>query len=51
MGVSPAGYYARRSRSESLRMVANRASLTEIRRLHVAHRETLWRTEDPPGLA
>jgi putative transposase len=38
MGVSPAGYYAWRGRPESLRKTANRALLTEIRRVHIAHR-------------
>ena len=38
MGVSPAGYYAWRGRPESLRKTANRALLTEIRRVHMAHR-------------
>jgi putative transposase len=37
-GVSPAGYYAWRSRPESPRKAANRALLAEIRRLHLAHR-------------
>jgi putative transposase len=34
LGVSPAGYYDWRSRPESLRSVANRALLTEIKRIH-----------------
>ena len=38
MGVSPAGYYAWRGRPESPRKTANRALLTEIRRVHLAHR-------------
>ena len=38
MGVSPAGYYAWRRRPESFRQAANRALLSEIRRLHLAHR-------------
>ena len=38
MGVSAAGYYAWRGRPESPRKAANRALLTEIRRLHLAHR-------------
>ena len=38
LGVSPAGYYAWRGRPESLRKTANRALLTEIRRVHMAHR-------------
>jgi putative transposase len=38
MGVSPAGYYAWRSRPESPRKAANHALLTEIRRVHTAHR-------------
>jgi putative transposase len=38
MGVPPAGYYAWRGRPESPRKAANRALLTEIRRLHTAHR-------------
>ena len=44
MGVSPAGYYAWRGRPESLRKTANRALLTEIRRVHAA----LWLTPWPP---
>jgi putative transposase len=38
MGVSAAGYYAWRGRRESPRKAANRTLLTEIRRLHLAHR-------------
>jgi HTH-like domain len=38
LGVSPAGYYAWRGRPESLRKTANRALLTEIRQVHMAHR-------------
>lgn len=38
MGVSAAGYYAWRGRPESPRKTANRALLTEIRGLHLAHR-------------
>src|ERR1700724_4278110 len=38
LGVSPAGYYAWRGRPESLRKMANRALLTEFRRVHMAHR-------------
>ena len=38
MDVSPAGYYAWRGRPESLRKAANRALLTEIRRVYIAHR-------------
>ena len=38
MGVSPAGYYAWRGRPESPRKMANRALLTEIRRVHTTHR-------------
>jgi transposase InsO family protein len=38
MGVSPAGYYAWRGRPDSLRKTANRVLLTEIRRVHMAHR-------------
>ena len=38
MGVSAAGYYAWRGRPESPRKTANRALLTEIRRVHTAHR-------------
>src|ERR1019366_3370707 len=37
-GVSPAGYYAWRDRPESPRKAANRALLTEIQRVHAAHR-------------
>jgi putative transposase len=38
LGVSPAGYYAWRSRPESSRKVANCVLPTEIRRIHTAHR-------------
>jgi putative transposase len=38
MGVSPAGYYGWRRRPESFRQAANRALLSEIRRLRLAHR-------------
>jgi len=38
LGVSPAGYYAWRSRPESHRKAVNRALLAEIRRGHAAHR-------------
>src|ERR1700730_8653965 len=38
MGVSRAGYYAWRGRPESPRKMANRALLTEIRRVHTTHR-------------
>jgi HTH-like domain len=38
MGVSPAGYYAWHGRPESPRKAANRVLLTEIRRIHTAHR-------------
>jgi putative transposase len=38
MGVSPSGYYAWRGRPESPRKLANRALLTEIRRVHTTHR-------------
>src|ERR1700745_1285588 len=38
MGVSAAGYYVWRSRPESSRKAANRVLLSEIRRLHLAHR-------------
>jgi putative transposase len=38
MGVSAAGYYAWRGRPESSRKAANRVLLSEIRRLHLAHR-------------
>ena len=38
MGVSPAGYCAWRGRPESPRKAANRGPLTEIRRVHLAHR-------------
>jgi putative transposase len=37
MSGSKAGYYAWRGRPESPRKAANRALLTEIRRLHAAH--------------
>jgi transposase InsO family protein len=38
LGVSPAGYYAWRSRPESHRKAVNRALLAEIRRVHATHR-------------
>jgi transposase InsO family protein len=38
LGVSPAGYYAWRSRPESHRKAVNCALLAEIRRVHAAHR-------------
>lgn len=38
LGVSPAGYYAWRGRPESPRKTANRALLTEVWRVHIAHR-------------
>jgi putative transposase len=38
LDVSPAGYYAWRSRPESHRKAVNRALLAEIRRVHAAHR-------------
>src|ERR1700730_1271753 len=38
LGVSPAGYYAWRSRPESHRKAVNRALLAEIHRGHAAHR-------------
>lgn len=38
MGISPAGYYAWRGRPESPGKAANRALLTEIQRVHAAHR-------------
>ena len=38
LSVSPAGYYAWRSRPESHRKAVNRALLAEIRRVHAAHR-------------
>jgi putative transposase len=37
-GVSPAEYYAWHGRPESPRKAANRVLLTEIRRVHTAHR-------------
>ncbi|MBK1842108.1 IS3 family transposase [Azospirillum sp. YIM B02556] len=39
LGVSPSGYYAWRTRPESLRKAANRQLLDDIRRLHADHRE------------
>jgi putative transposase len=38
LGVSPARYYAWRSRPESHRKAVNLALLAEIRRVHAAHR-------------
>jgi len=39
LSVSPSGYYAWRSRPVSLRKIANRALLVDIRRVHAQHRE------------
>lgn len=39
LGVSPSGYYAWRTRPESLRKAANRQLLDDIRRLHADHQE------------
>ena len=39
LSVSPSGYYAWRSRPDSLRKIANRALLVDIRRVHAQHRE------------
>ena len=39
LSVSPSGYYAWRSRPDSLRKIANRALLADIRRVHAQHRE------------
>ena len=44
LGVSPAGYYARRSRSESRRSAANRDLVDDIRRVH---RDTRGRYGSP----
>ena len=37
--VSPSSYYAWRSRPESPREIANRELLSDIRRVHAAHRD------------
>lgn len=50
LGVSAAGYYAWRGRPESPRKAANRTLLTEIRRLHLAHRGR-YGAPNPPGPA
>jgi transposase-like protein len=39
LNVSPSGYYAWRSRPDSLRKIANRALLVDIQRVHAQHRE------------
>jgi transposase InsO family protein len=39
LSVSPSGFYAWRSRSESPRKIANRELLVDIRRVHAQHRE------------
>ena len=39
LSVAPSGYYAWRSRPDSLRKIANRALLVDIRRVHAQHRE------------
>jgi putative transposase len=38
LGVSPSGFYPWRSRPESARKIANRALLSDIRRVHAEHR-------------
>ena len=38
LGVSPAGFYAWRSRPDSARAVANRELLAHVRRLYAQHR-------------
>ena len=38
LSVSPSGYYAWRSRPQSLRKIANRALLGDIQRVHARHR-------------
>jgi transposase InsO family protein len=38
LGVSPSGYYAWRSRPQSLRKIANRELLGDIQRVHARHR-------------
>ena len=38
LSVSPSGYYAWRSRPESVREIANRELLVDIRRVHAEHR-------------
>jgi putative transposase len=39
LSMSPSGFYAWRSRPESLRRIANRELLVDIRRVHAQHRE------------
>src|SRR5436305_11173493 len=39
LSVSPSGYYAWRSRPDSLRKIANRDLLADIRRVHAQHQE------------
>jgi len=39
LSVSPSDYYAWRSRPDSLRQIANRARLVDIRRVHAQHQE------------
>ena len=51
MGVSPAGFYAWRGRRDGPRKTANRALLTGIRRVHIAHRGKVRRAQDPRRLA
>ena len=51
MGVSPSGYYAWRGRPESPRKVANRALLTENPAGPYGTSGTIWRAQDPRGLA
>ena len=50
MGVSPAGYYAWHGRPESPRKAANRVLLTEIRRVHTAHRSRYGAPRIPAAL-
>ncbi len=38
LSVSPSGFYAWRSQPESLRKIANRELLVDIRRVHAQHR-------------
>ena len=47
LGVSPAGYYAWRSRPESQRSAANRVLVNDIKRVHRDTLRTLWQPAHP----
>ena len=47
LGVSPAGYYAWRSRPESRRSAANRELVDDIKRVHRDTKRPLWQPAHP----